>query len=830
MAKKQTVRDTKNYPSIETTAEIPYRFDKTGIIPLLAALCYLAVHFVPDFEAYDAMGPQWFFMVCVDLLVAVYILARKDQYANAAIALFQNLFSRLYLAFFVLAGISVILAINPTEGLVNYVRLTATLVAFFNLAILFHQRTDLFRAIALLISFVLLVESVQALSVFLNKMGDVTMVDLIKEIKSQAGNKNIFVSGIAAKIPFVLYLIHDSRILMRLANMLILALATLTIFLLNSRASYLTLILIILLYLVYCLLEARKQEKRTEKSIFQMAYVLIPVIVSLFISQLLLENVKSFEKESSPQLFGTVTERIGSISTVSDESNKVRLRLWKHAMDYTLQHPLAGCGYGNWKIASIPYQRTITNDLYVPLHAHNDFIEAFAEMGIPGGLLYLSLFLCIALFTFRTFRSEAAGQGIKWMSVFSFLAFVAYSSDAFFNFPVERPLNQMFFALFTALNVGAYLAIPQTVPDSEPKKVSTNAMAIAVYGLVAILLLIPAAYVTYQIHRSLKVQRLVLADLNNEPLKMDWKTTVPSFPSIPNLSATAQPIDAIKGRYLYEAGQFDDALLLFNKARKANPVIGYSEFLKAGLFYKTNRLDSAYSNATFAFYTRPKAKTYYQTLIAVLAKMKDTSGIKKAFAEFDRYRHEPIGWDLYLRGMLNAQGKGTKHLLTMADSALNMFKNDPGLETITTLRAEIIRFMENPAAPNTAVTTSEKDVAAATNYYNEAVVAFGTGVAGKDNLEKAASLFLKSASINPGNYVAYENAAICFFNMKQWQKSITYFNKVLATNLSTNGKPEYFKGVALYNTGQREAGCSLLKISQSKGWKEAEAVVKANCK
>lgn len=829
MAKKEPVTAPNPSYLTDTAAATKLQINQSGIIPLLAAILYLGVHFIPDFEAYDAMGPQWFYLVCLDLLVSLFILARKDQYGNAAIGLFQHLFSKLYLAFFVLAGISVMLAINPTEALVNYARLTATIVAFFNLGILFYQRTDLFRAIALLISLVLLVESLQALSTFLNKMGDVSMVDLIKDIKAQAGNKNIFVSGIAAKIPFVLYFIHTSRILMRLANIGILALATLTIFLLNSRASYLTLILILLLYLVYCLLEARK-EKRAEKSIFQIAYVLIPVIVSLFISQLLLENVKSFEKESGPQLFGTVTERLGSISTVSDESNKVRLRLWKHALDYTVHHPLAGCGYGNWKIASIPYQRTITNDLYVPLHAHNDFIEAFAEMGIPGGLLYLSLFVCIAVFTFRTFRSEAAGQGIKWMSVFSFLAFVAYSSDAFFNFPVERPLNQLFFALFAAMNVVAYLAIPKAVRDSESKKGSPNAMAIAVYGLVALFVLIPAAYITYQTHRSLKVQRLVLADLNNEPLKMDWKTTVPSFPSIPNLSATAQPIDAIKGRYLYEAGQFEEALVLLNKGIKANPVIGYSEFLKAGLFFKTDRLDSAYSNATFAFYTRPKAKTYYQTLIAVLAKRKDTSAIKKAFAEFDRYRHEPVGWDLYLRGMLNAQGKGTKHLLTMADSALKMFKTDPGIETIATLRAEIIRFMENPAAPNTEVTTSEKDAAAATNYYNDAVVAFGTGVAGKDNLEKAASLFLKSAALNPGNYVAYENAAICFFNMKQWQKSITYFNKVLATNLSTNGKPEYFKGVALYNTGQREEGCSLLKISQSKGWKEAEAVVKANCK
>jgi O-antigen ligase len=828
MTKKQTITAASSSRPTEPAATSSFQFNKNGIIPLLAVLLYLGVHFIPDFEAYDAMGPQWFYLVCVDLLVSLYLLARKDQYTEAASALSQHLFSWLYLAFFVLAGVSVLASINPTEGLVNYVRLTATIVAFFNLGILFYQRTDLFRSIALLISLVLLVETLQSISFFLKNTGTLTMVELIKEIKGQAGNKNIYVAGIVVKIPFAIYFIHSSRLLMRLLHILILALAALTIFLLNSRASYLTLILILVLYLVYSFLEARKQ-KQSERTLFQAAYVLLPVLASLFISQLLLENLKSYEKESdTQQLFGTVTERLGSISTLSDESNMVRLRLWKHAFDYTIHHPFIGCGYGNWKIASIPYQRIITKDLYVPIHAHNDFIEAFAETGIAGGLLYLSLFLCITLCTFRTFRSEAK-QEIKLISIFSFLAFVGYSSDAFFNFPMERPLNQMFFALFAAINVMAHMAMQTETKKEEQEKPLRNSLPIALYGLVAILLLIPAAYVTYQTHRSLKIQRSVLADLNNEPLKLDWKIIVPSFPSIPNLSATAQPIDAIKGRYLYEAEQFDEALVLLNKGRKANPVIGYSEFLKAGLFFKTNRLDSAYSNALFAFYTRPKAKTYYQTLIAVLAKLKDTTEIKKAFAEYDRYRHEPIGWDLYLRGMLNAQGKGSRYLLSMADSALKMFAKEEGVANIATVRDEIIRFMENPSA-NGSATINSADLAAAARYYNDAVAAFGTGVAGKDNLEKAASLFLKAAALNPGNYVAYENAAICYFNTKQWQKSITYFNKVLATKLSTNGKPEYFKGVALYNLGQREEGCNNLKVSMSKGWKEAEAVVKANCK
>jgi hypothetical protein len=94
------------------------------------------VHFISDWGAYDAMGAQWMYMVCLDLLVILVLLARKNDYTTAIARQFDNIFSKLYLAFFVLAGISIITAINPTESWVCYVRMIATIVAYFNMAIL----------------------------------------------------------------------------------------------------------------------------------------------------------------------------------------------------------------------------------------------------------------------------------------------------------------------------------------------------------------------------------------------------------------------------------------------------------------------------------------------------------------------------------------------------------------------------------------------------------------------------------------------------------------------------------------------------------------------
>jgi O-antigen ligase/tetratricopeptide (TPR) repeat protein len=785
-----------------------FRYTIENIAPLVACLLYFAIHFIPDMGGYDAMGIQWVYMVALDFVVTAFILIRKNEYGIATARVLGNTFSKLYLAFFVLAGVSIITAINPVEGWVCYVRIIATIVAYFNVSILLHDRNHLFKIIAQLLGLILLVEAYQTITQFMSGLDNTNLTELIMSLKGTAGNKNIFAAGLVVKIPFVLYAIHaSSKLWSKLLNVAILILASLAIFIVNARAAYLSLLFILLMYLAFCVITYLK-ERQLEKALSRVGFVLVPVIIAFFVSMILLTNAGKLQDDKEIQNFGSVTDRLASVAKTDDESNQVRFRLWAHAIDYTMKHPFIGCGIGNWKIASVPYQRTITNDLYVPIHAHNDFLEMFAELGIPGGLVYLAMFVCLLVFTIKTLFSNAE-EDTKLASVFTLMAFAGYAIDTLFNFPTERPVSQMFFIIISALNVGAFMkGREETGETKEPGK--NSAIAKPVFGLLAVLLLIPAGYITYLNYQSLIIQRTVLGDINNEPLKLDWKVVVPSFPSIPNLTATAQPIDAIKGRYLYEVGKYPEALVLLEKGRKANPVIGSSELV--------------------AFYIRPKAKTYFQTLIAVLAQLKDTVNIKKAFAEYDRYRHHAYGWNLYMMGMLTSLGKGTPELLKMTDSALHMFPNQPEVKDLEVRRQEILRLM----AINTAASSGKTiDLAAAQKYYVAGIAAFGTGNAQKDNLAKAAELFIKSAEINPYDYIIYENAAMCYFNMQNYKNALVYFNKALALKTSTNGKSEFFKGVSLMNLGKNEEGCETMKISKAKGYKEKEAemnnILKTRC-
>ncbi|NDA64927.1 MAG: hypothetical protein EBX50_23315, partial [Chitinophagia bacterium] len=349
----------------------------------------------------------------------------------------------------------------------------------------------------------------------------------------------------------------------------------------------------------------------------------------------------------------------------------------------------------------------------------------------------------------------------------------------------------------------------ETPSDTNKEKKTFSENLKYIYSFVAILFLIPSAYVTFLTYQSFVVQNRVIADLQNEPLKLPIESVINAFPTMPNVTSSAQPIDGILGRYLYEKQRYDEAITYLDRGIKANPYIMYCEFLKADVYFAQNKGDSALKYASLAFFTKPRAKTYYQTLVAVCVKTSDTVTLKKAYLEFVKYRpKESLGYSLYLQGLINikmtTQPRGTTpQMLRFADSVLKLFPND---STLLMRRNEIITNIPSGNIPSLAV--QEQNVLKANQLFNEASALFTKG-----DFEGAAKKFIKSTEISNGSYGVYENIAICYFNMRQWEKSLPWFDKVFAMKTAIDGKSEYFKGAALINLGKKDEACALLKIS-----------------
>lgn len=776
---------------------------------LFFCILYFAIHFIPYLGAIDPMGTHWFYLALLDLVVAIYLFAGKSHYTTAIKPVFNNGFSYLYLALFALASLSVFTALNRTEALVCYARFTVTIIAYFNIAILLHGRLHLFKLLAQVLAVILLVESLQTLIAFFNGLETMPLDNLILSLQGNTGLKNIFAATLVVKIPFVIYCIYTSGLWGKIIHMGILILGVLSIFIVNARSSYVGLALVLLVYLLFCVLQYFK-ERKTEPLLYRAGAVLLPMIAAFFLSQIIVSNALNLQ--SNHGAYGTVTERLGTISYEGDG----RAVHWENTLLYLQQNPFSGCGYGNWKIASVPFAKTWANDFTVPIHSHNDFLEISAELGIQGGLLYLGLFICLLIYSIRTWFSKA-DEEVKLVAVFSLMALGGYFIDACLNFPMERPIMQVFFVFIAAINVSAFNKSKEKQTDIRPsiKKASS---AKPLYVLTAILFLLPAAYLTYNSYQSMVAQMRILPDIKRETHTISFEEVNAAFPPVPNLTTKGQPIAAIKGTYYYYAKQYDKALALLNEGSKANPYLMYSEFMKANVYFDMNQTDSACYYAAKAFYARPRAKAYYQNLLVFCAQRNDTAAIRKAFEEYTRYRNEPDAWRLYLSGLFNTRNIDKQKLLSIADSAIHLF---PDNTTLSQSKQAILNSM-SPAATEKSLQTVNPAVAQ--QYLSKAVAAFNKG-----DYESAAQNFIKLSAINPNEYSIIENTGICYFNLKEYRKAISFFDRVIQMNIAQDGKSELFKAKCLLTLGRKAEGCQMLQIASSKKHPEADAFIKQYC-
>jgi O-antigen ligase len=108
-----------------------------------------------------------------------------------------------------------------------------------------------------------------------------------------------------------------------------------------------------------------------------------------------------------------------SINTLASLDD--RTRVWQASMDAIELHPLLGYGYNvgargairdHWKFAH-----------WIPPHAHNDFLEAALDGGVPALLLFLAIYWLVLW---------KASQDVRYGAtrLFLFLVFVQFAIDA----------------------------------------------------------------------------------------------------------------------------------------------------------------------------------------------------------------------------------------------------------------------------------------------------------------------------------------------------------------------------------------------------------------
>jgi O-antigen ligase/Tfp pilus assembly protein PilF len=770
--------------------------EKNAWGPGFCALLYLLVHFIPDFGGADVMGAQWLYVSLVDFAILTYILLNKQQFKNAIEAVLKLKFTIVYSFLVIWALLSLIYSINAIETLVCLARLVSTYLIFVNLSILFYKKelTTVFNAVSIIVAIVLLFDAMYVITGFSKNMVDMNLDQNIVSLTGKNGNKNVMAASLLIKFPFLFFVILHHKLIGKILGLIILSLGIMALFILNTRSTYVGLGVLFVLFSTTIILLNKKKDIKAIGT--ELSYFILPLVFAFFAANGMLS--KAVDLQGFQGGYGTITKRAGDINMASEENS--RIKLWKAAIDYASKHPFTGAGYGNWKLASIPYEKEYTNDLFVPYHCHNDYIEMFADLGVIGGISFASLFLLLG-YTVLQFWFKSKDNNHKLIISIALMAIACYLIDAFFNFPAERTSMQTMFALSAAL---LFLPIYFTDSNNTKQKDFKGAMLL----FIPLILIVGAIYVNYQTYTSLKVQKFVMGEINADP-KMALDDVKDAFPAIPNLSTSTLPIKALVARYYLRDKMNEEAMRLLNESENVNPYLHYNDFIKTAIFSTQGKFDSTFYYAKKAFYNWPRATSYYKNMIFASAKMKDTAEATKAFKTYIKYRNSGEAWNQYILGLIEINQTPNAVTRALLDTAILKFPADSAI-FVNTKSILYGTAVSNGTLPNYA--------------------ALGAQAFQKGKYTVAANYYLQASAAEPANYTHFENIGICYYTAKSFEKSIQYFNRAIDLPSANTGKSEFFKALSYIALGNKTAGCSALQAAKAKKYPGVDAQIAQYCK
>ena len=753
----------------------------------LLLVLYLCIGFIPNLGAVDKIAPQWLAMGGLNFISGLYIVRNYSSLADSISIHFSSWITLLYAFFIVWAGVSFFYAINATEVVVNFSRQFSVFFMYCNMAILLSTIKNKAKFLSFILAGILLLE---VYAIFQEAIEMIKTTGMISSgsLKGVTANRNIAAFSIAIKIPFVLYLLVQAQSnKIKVLGVILITLSTVSLSMIQSRASYIAVGLIIALFLWVPFYF--KKEQHIGQKIKMLAYVLIPLIVTISFNQLYLASKGADAVARASTI---------SIST-NDGSVNQRLRYYEDVVTHIASHPIFGVGLGNWKFKSIDYDKEDIVGYVVPYHAHSDFIQLGAELGILGFLSYLGIFILAVLFVIKYMFGKVWGKEQKLFIFFLLVSLGVYFIDANLNFPIARPQVLVVWALIMAL-----------ITSHVQQRINTKTLAVnsGNKGIIYLLLIIalPALFVSNKVYGSLKNQMYLLRDFNNQQYNTPISQIEAMDFTIPNVTVTTLPLKALKARYYINAKQYDKALQTLSQSEAPNPYLFYTENLKSVAFEAKGQIDSAFYYAQKAYKGLPNNSLHVANFVKLAMQKKERIAIEQA-ADQLKDTQQSLNWQNILTAYIDIVGVGNEKLMQLTEHAVQIFPHDSNFL--------LLRKLANVTPENIQ---SGKEIA------GRALELFNN----KD-YEKAAQTYIEAAAVDPMEFSYFENAATSFYILKDYGNAMLYSSKVIEQFNPGTGKAEYLHGISKISTGDTNGGCEYIAKAMGFGYNQAENIQKLYC-
>lgn len=397
----------------------------------LLALLLLGVEYVPNLNAVDLIGPQWFYLSIINSLALFvnFILFKKETVQIYYSEISSNKFGLSLLAFVFLNLLSIFVSENIPEGLITTSNYFLIFITFFHFNLIFKKlNTNREKIHLYLILFLIVGELYLSVQPILKDFIEGTFQYGDKSYYGLGANLNITAYAFLIKIPVLIYFFYTTKnkSLTIIFSSLIFF-SVLSILSLGTRSALIVLISTLILLTFFL----RKYIKKTILliSVFIVPIIILNIVSDSYSEDLIRDNSKIFSQK--------------------DSSISLRKRFYLDALNTIIERPIFGIGAGNWKLTSINLDKDRIKDYQVPYHVHNDFLQIAAEAGIFSMIFYIFFCLSPIFIYFLKYRGNTFEFGFEEIFLFM-LPMMIFVFDSSINFPIARPINIIFYSFHLA--------------------------------------------------------------------------------------------------------------------------------------------------------------------------------------------------------------------------------------------------------------------------------------------------------------------------------------------------------------------------------------------
>ncbi|MGZ5498004.1 MAG: O-antigen ligase family protein [Candidatus Aminicenantales bacterium] len=149
-----------------------------------------------------------------------------------------------------------------------------------------------------------------------------------------------------------------------------------------------------------------------------------------------------------------VTVGVGSTIrrfALDDLLHEDRPQYWSNTVEIIGDFPIFGTGLGTFASAYGAYEKTSSTELQL-IHAHNDYLEYIAELGLAGAILLIGIVLYLAVSAYLAWRQRRNAQA-RALALGGIVSLAGIGLHAVTDFNLHIPANMVLFTVVLGLTL-----------------------------------------------------------------------------------------------------------------------------------------------------------------------------------------------------------------------------------------------------------------------------------------------------------------------------------------------------------------------------------------